>query len=231
MPPAISLQGVERHFDSGGRRTAALDGVTVEVEPATFVAVVGRSGSGKSTLLNVVAGIDRPSSGRVTVAGTDITQYGEDDLAAWRGRTVGVVFQFFQLLPTLTALENVILPMELCRTVPAARRRERALDLLARVGVAGLGDQMPATLSGGEAQRVAVARALANDPPVLVADEPTGNLDAANRDNVLGILRDVAASGTTVLMVTHEVDAGRWVDRTVALDDGRVVDDAVALAR
>jgi putative ABC transport system ATP-binding protein len=200
----------------------ALAGVDLDVAAGELVAVVGRSGSGKTTLLNLLAGIDRPTSGRIEVAGTAIDRLGESALAAWRGRTVGLVFQFFQLLPTLTVAENVMLPMDFCGTYPGRARRERALRLLAQVGIADQADKLPAALSGGQQQRAAIARALANDPPVLLADEPTGNLDTRTGEAVLGLFVDLAASGRTIVVVTHERDLDRWATRRVTLVDGRV---------
>ena len=211
----IELVGATRRYPNG---TLALDHVDLHVAPGTFLAVVGRSGSGKSTLLHLVAGLDRPDEGRVRVGGTELGALDEDRLAEWRGRGVGVVFQSFQLLPTLTILENVLLPME----IVARGDRRRALELLDRVGVADQADKLPSELSGGQQQRAAIARALANDPPLIVADEPTGNLDSRTADQVVSLLGELARAGRTVLMVTHEDLAGR-VDRVVALADGRVV--------
>jgi putative ABC transport system ATP-binding protein len=227
--PMVRVSGAGKTYRTGTAVFEALRGVDVTAGAGEFVAIVGRSGSGKSTLLNLVAGIDRPSSGRVVVAGTDLGELNENRLAAWRGRTVGVVFQFFQLLPTLTAAENVMLPMELSGGVPARQRRSRALELLGRVGIEALAGKLPSTMSGGEQQRAAIARALANDPPVLVADEPTGNLDAATGDAVLDLLAALAATGTCVLMVTHERDIAQRVPRTITLADGRIARDTAAL--
>jgi putative ABC transport system ATP-binding protein len=227
--PMVRVSGAGKTYRTGTAVFEALRGVDVTAGAGEFVAIVGRSGSGKSTLLNLVAGIDRPSSGRVVVAGTDLGELNENRLAAWRGRTVGVVFQFFQLLPTLTAAENVMLPMELSGGVPARQRRSRALELLERVGIEALAGKLPSTMSGGEQQRAAIARALANDPPVLVADEPTGNLDAATGDAVLDLLAALAATGTCVLMVTHERDIAQRVPRTITLADGRIARDTAAL--
>jgi putative ABC transport system ATP-binding protein len=218
----IALRGVTRKFPTAAGVCAALDGVDLEVRPGEFVAIVGRSGSGKSTLLNLIGAIDRPSSGEITVAGTPLVRASEAALASWRGRNVGFVFQFFQLLPTLTAAENVMLPMDFVGATPARRRRPRALELLERLEIAAQADRLPAALSGGEQQRVAIARALANDPPVVLADEPTGNLDSATAGRVLGLFRDLARSGTTVVLVTHERDLAGVVDRTVELVDGRI---------
>jgi putative ABC transport system ATP-binding protein len=186
------------------------------------VAIVGKSGSGKSTLLNMVGGIDSPTSGVVTVADTAIQSLNPSRLAAWRGRTVGIVFQFFQLLPTLTVAENVMLPMDFLGTLPARRRLERALDLLGRVDVADQAGKLPSSLSGGQQQRVAIARAMANDPPVILADEPTGNLDTPTGAAIFRLLGELAAAGKTVVVVTHEREAASAVDRTVTIVDGRV---------
>jgi putative ABC transport system ATP-binding protein len=202
---------------------SALDSINLQITAGDFVGVVGKSGSGKSTLLNLVAGIDRPSAGSVTVAGTEIHDLTENRLAVWRGRNVGFVFQFFQLLPTLTAAENVMLPMDFSKTRPGRERRPAALELLERVGVRAQADKLPATLSGGEQQRVAIARALANDPPLILADEPTGNLDSATASQVLKLLRDLANSGTTVVIATHETEIAHLIDRRIEIADGKLL--------
>jgi len=188
--------------------------------------VVGKSGSGKSTLLNLVAGIDRPTAGEVWVGDTPVHTLSEDQIATWRGQNVGVVFQFFQLLPTLTVLENVMLPMDFCGTLPVGQREERAMRLLEQVGVADQAEKLPASLSGGQQQRTAIARALANDPPVLVADEPTGNLDTRNAAQVLEFFKNLAESGKTVLMVSHEREIAQYSSRIVRLADGQIVNSA-----
>jgi putative ABC transport system ATP-binding protein len=223
---AVSLRGVSKVFSSGAAVCTAIDQVSLDVAAGGFVAVVGKSGSGKSTLLNLVAGIDRPSTGEIVVGGQPVHALDESRLAAWRGRNVGVVFQFFQLLPTLTVLENVMLPMDFCRTLPSAKAQTRALELLAMVGIVDQAGKLPATLSGGQQQRAAIARALANDPPLLVADEPTGNLDSHTADAVLGLLSAMARAGRTVLMVTHERDVSSIADRIITLEDGRIVSDS-----
>jgi len=205
---------------------AALRDVELAIEAGEFVGIVGRSGSGKSTLLNMIGGIDRPSSGIVSIGGKSINELSENRLASWRGRTVGFVFQFFQLLPTLTAAENVSLPMDFSRTFPARERRQRALALLERVGVAQHADKLPSALSGGEQQRVAIARALANEPPIILADEPTGNLDSVTARDVLDLLRTMAAAGTTVVIVTHEADIARVIDRKLEIVDGALSNSA-----
>ena len=218
----IQLKGVTKTFATPAGSFTALRGIDLDIASGEFTAIVGRSGSGKSTLLNMVAGIDRPTSGTVSVGGTPIHDLHHDRLAPWRGRTVGVVFQFFQLLPTLTVAENVMLPMDFCGTFAGARRR-RALDLLARVEVAEQADKLPATLSGGQQQRVAIARALANDPPVILADEPTGNLDSATGSEIVDLLLSLTEAGArTVVVVTHERDISTLVNRTIELVDGAV---------
>jgi putative ABC transport system ATP-binding protein len=216
----IKLQGLSKIYHTPAGEFAALRNIDLEIAAGEFVAVVGKSGSGKSTLLNLVGGIDSPTSGTVEVGGKAIQGLDQNHLAAWRGRNVGFVFQFFQLLPTLTVAENVMLPMDFCRTYPVRQRRKRALDLLDRVGVAPQADKLPSTLSGGEQQRAAIARALANDPRVILADEPTGNLDSVTAGAVLDLFRAMAASGATVVIATHERDIARLVDRKVEVADG-----------
>jgi putative ABC transport system ATP-binding protein len=219
----IVLTAVSKTYPTPSGPFMALCEVSLTLPAGAFVAIVGKSGSGKSTLINLIAGIDRPTSGEVIVAGTPVQALAEGQLAVWRGRTVGVVFQFFQLLPTLTVAENVVLPMDLCRTYPAAERRPRALALLERVGIGEQADKLPAALSGGQQQRAAIARALANDPPILLADEPTGNLDSHTADAVLQLFADLAAEGRAVVMVTHERDIGHIVSHTITLADGALV--------
>jgi putative ABC transport system ATP-binding protein len=216
----IKLQGLSKIYHTPAGEYAALRNIDLQIADGEFVAIVGKSGSGKSTLLNLVGGIDCPTSGTVEVGGTAIQGLDQNRLAAWRGRNVGFVFQFFQLLPTLTVAENVMLPMDFCRTYPVRERRKRALDLLDRVGVAPQADKLPSALSGGEQQRVAIARSLANHPPVILADEPTGNLDSVTAGAVLDLFRAMASSGTTVVIATHERDISRMVDRKVELADG-----------
>jgi len=206
----------------------ALRALDLSVEAGEFVAVVGRSGSGKTTLLNLLAGIDRVTDGSITIDGTDIAALGESALARWRGASIGLVFQFFQLLPTLTMLENVMLPMDFAGRLGRRERRIRALDLLESVGIVEQAEKLPATLSGGQQQRGAIARALANDPPVLLADEPTGNLDTATAASVLDLFARLAENGKAIVMVTHDPDASAFASRTVTLADGVVVSDLVS---
>ena len=223
--PAIQVTDVVKTYPLAAGEFVAIDHLSLDIAHGEFVAIVGRSGSGKTTLLNLLAGIDRPTSGTVRAANADLGSLSEDGLAAWRGRNVGLVFQFFQLLPTLTVIENVMLPMDFARKIPAAERRERAQGLLERMGVGTQADKVPATLSGGQQQRAAIARALANDPPILLADEPTGNLDSATADAVLELFADLNAEGQTIVVVTHERDIRSIVGREVTLVDGRIVTD------
>ncbi len=221
----IDLYQVSKTYESPSGPFNALQDINLHVRAGDFVAVVGKSGSGKTTLLNVLAGIDRPTNGTIRVNGTQVDALSESQLAEWRGRTIGLVFQFFQLLPTLTIVENVMLPMDFMKIVPAAERRSRALQLLDSVGIRDQADKLPASLSGGQQQRAAIARALANDPPILMADEPTGNLDEATRTSVLELFARLNAGGRTIIVVTHERDISRYTDRQVTLVDGRVADD------
>jgi len=218
----ISLNHVSKTYETPAAKFAALKNIDLEIRPGEFVGIVGKSGSGKSTLLNLVAGIDRPTAGSVAVAGTEIHALSENKLATWRGRSVGFVFQFFQLLPTLTAAENVMLPMDFSKTIPLRERRKRAVALLDRVAVSSHADKLPATLSGGEQQRVAIARALANEPPLVLADEPTGNLDSVTAADILDLFRDMANRGTTVVIATHEAGIARVIDRKIEISDGSV---------
>jgi putative ABC transport system ATP-binding protein len=226
--PLISLNRVFKSYETPSGSFTALRDVSLEVRQGELIAVVGKSGSGKSTLINMITGIDSPSSGEVYVASTAVHSLNQEQLAVWRGKNVGVVFQFFQLLPTLTVAENIMLPMDFCKTYPARERRERALALLAKVGIVEQADKLPADVSGGQQQRAAIARALANDPPILVADEPTGNLDSQTSEDVMRSFAGLAAEGKTVVMVTHERDLNRYFTRSVILADGAVVTQAVA---
>jgi len=216
----IELRQVNKDYDSPAGAFRALQDVTLTIQPGEFVTIVGKSGSGKSTLLNVLTGIDRPTSGAVCIDGVAVHQLSENELAVWRGRNVGVVFQFFQLLPTLTVLENVMLPMDFRNDLPLRDRERRARELLALVGVADQADKLPTSLSGGQQQRAAIARALANDPPLLMADEPTGNLDSRTADRVFTLFEELVAGGKTFIMVTHDRDLAKRMPRLVEVLDG-----------
>jgi putative ABC transport system ATP-binding protein len=225
MEPVIEVIDAVKAYPLGTGEVVAVDHLDLDIARGEFVAVVGRSGSGKTTLLNLLAGIDRPTSGTVRVAGSDLGALSESGLASWRGENVGLVFQFFQLLPTLTVAENVMLPMDFARKIPVGERRDQAQHLLDRVGIGDQANKLPSTLSGGQQQRAAIARAMANDPPILLADEPTGNLDSITADAVLALFADLNADGQTIVVVTHETDIRSVAGREVTLRDGRVVDD------
>jgi putative ABC transport system ATP-binding protein len=229
VEPVIELDDVVKTYPLAAGEVVAVDHLSLTIAESEFVAIVGRSGSGKTTLLNLIAGIDRPTSGTIRVAGAELGSLSESELAGWRGDNVGLVFQFFQLLPTLTVIENVMLPMDFAKKIPVGERRDRARQLLERVGVADQADKVPATLSGGQQQRAAIARALANEPSLLLADEPTGNLDSATAGAVLELFTELNADGQTIVVVTHERDIRALVGREVTLTDGRVVTDEKAL--
>jgi putative ABC transport system ATP-binding protein len=220
------LRQVQKDYETPSGSFTALQDINLRIQPGEFVAIVGKSGSGKTTLLNLLAGIDRPTEGEVIVADTNLGSLTESDLAEWRGRNVGLVFQFFQLLPTLTVAENVMLPMDFAGIIPASKRNSKALELLERVDIRDQADKLPVALSGGQQQRAAIARALANDPPILMADEPTGNLDEATRTSILELFAKLNAEGRLVIVVTHERDISAYTDRQVTLVDGRVADNA-----
>jgi ABC-type lipoprotein export system ATPase subunit len=226
----IELRRVVKNYITPAGQFTALKNIDLQINRNEFVAVIGKSGSGKSTLINTVTGIDRPTSGEVLVSGTPIHTLGESDLATWRGRNMGVIFQFFQLLPTLTLVENVMLPMELARRGTARERRKRALDLLDQVDMAHQADRLPAAVSGGQQQRVAIARALVNDPDVLVADEPTGSLDTRTADAVFDLFERFVAQGKTMLMVTHDRDLASRASRIVLIADGEIMDQHLTQA-
>lgn len=221
----IRLNQVSKQFLAGKQQFSALRSVNINVEAGEFVAVLGKSGSGKSTLLHIIAGIDSASSGEVKVNGTDVHKLDQEELAVWRGKNIGIVFQFFQLLPTLTIKENILLAMDFCKIIPYRNRNERAEHLLNQFGIFAHANQLPVHLSGGQQQRAAIARALANDPPLILADEPTGNLDTQTAEEVLKIFSSLVSAGKTVLMVTHERDISKMVDRAITLKDGEIVDE------
>jgi putative ABC transport system ATP-binding protein len=223
--PVIELARVEKTYRMGRVDYPALRGVDLRIGAGELVAIVGPSGSGKTTILNLVSGIDRPTSGSVTVDGLRIDELSEEELAVWRGRHVGVVFQFFQLLPTLSALENAVLPLDFARLGSKRQRFDRARHNLDLVGLAGKADHLPAELSGGEQQRVAIARALAADPKLIVGDEPTGNLDSVTAEEMFDLFTRLNEEGKTVVYVTHDRDLAARAHRTISIRDGRVVGD------
>jgi putative ABC transport system ATP-binding protein len=221
----LKMEKVNKRYISGEKEFPALDGVSLTVEKGEFVAVVGKSGSGKSTLLNLLGGIDKPTSGQITIGGNDISGMDEKRLSRFRGENIGIVFQFFQLMPTLTVLENVIMPMDFSKKIPASKRREKALTLLAKVGLRDHANKFPNALSGGEQQRVAIARALSNDPEIILADEPTGNLDSQTADDVFQLLTMLAQEGKNIIMVTHNDELAEKCERLIRIKDGLVIED------
>jgi putative ABC transport system ATP-binding protein len=223
LAPLIELAGVEKVYRMGKLDYRALRGVDLAIGAGEMVAVVGPSGSGKTTILNLVTGIDRPTAGEVTVDGQRLDEMSEEELAVWRGANVGIVFQFFQLLPTLSALENAVLPLDFARRGAKRERFERARHNLELVGLGDKADHLPAELSGGEQQRVAIARSLAADPKLIVGDEPTGNLDSVTAEEMFELLGRLNAEGKTILFVTHDRELARRASRVVTIRDGVVV--------
>jgi len=219
----IALQNVVKAYHTPVGDFMALDSVDLTIDRREFVAVVGKSGSGKSTLINMITGIDKPTSGDVVVSGTAVHKLQEGPMAEWRGRHVGVIFQFFQLLPMLSCVENVMLPMDFCNVYDAREREERALHLLEQVDMVDHAYKLPSEVSGGQQQRVAIARALANNPPILVADEPTGNLDSRSATAVFQLFESLVDQGKTIVMVTHDNDLASRATRTITLADGKIV--------
>ncbi len=224
----IELRRVVKTFDSAAGSFTALRAVDLRVNPGEFVAVIGKSGSGKSTLINMITGIDRPTSGQVYVGDTAVHTLNEGQMAVWRGKNLGIVFQFFQLLPTLTNVENVMLPMDFTNTYASRERYTRAMHLLDLVAMTEHAHKLPSAISGGQQQRVAIARALANDPPVIIADEPTGNLDSKTADSVFALFEQLIQQGKTILMVTHDNDLAKRVTRAVMIADGQIIEQYLA---
>ncbi len=218
----IEVKDVFKSFPVGDDELTILKGISFSVEDGEFVTIMGPSGNGKSTLLNMITGIDHPSSGEVLVTGRGVHQMSENQLATWRGEHVGIIFQFFQMLPALSLLQNIILPMDFARKYSTKEREERAMVLLESVSLADQAYKLPGQVSGGQQQRAAVARALANDPPLIVADEPTGNLDSQTSDEVFYLFQDLVEQGKTVLMVTHDKELARRVPRVIEIIDGKV---------
>ena len=221
--PLIQMRQVAKTYHTPAGDFPALRGIDADFGAGEFVSIVGRSGSGKSTLANMITGIDRPTHGTVWINGTYVHTLNESQMARWRGRNLGIVFQFYQLLPMLTLLENVMLPMDIGAVVARDEREERARELLRMVGLAAMEDELPGAVSGGQQQCAAVARALANDPPLLIADEPTGNLDSRMAGTVFSLFELLAQGGKTIIMVTHDPDLARRTSRTLHLADGQIV--------
>jgi len=221
----VEVIEVIKSFPVGDGEVTVLKGISFQVKSGEFVSIVGPSGNGKSTLLNMITGIDRPTDGEVVVTGCEVHNMSENQLASWRGVNVGIIFQFFQMLPALSLLQNIILPMDFANKYTPKERRERAMNLLDRVGLADQAHKLPSMVSGGQQQRAAIARALANDPPLLVADEPTGNLDSRTAGDVFDLFTNLVEQGKTMLMVTHDKELARRVPRVLEIIDGKITRD------
>ncbi|NTU80306.1 MAG: ATP-binding cassette domain-containing protein [Chloroflexales bacterium] len=226
----MDLRNIVKTYQSAAGNFTALKNVSLTVDSGEFVAIIGKSGSGKSTLINMVTGIDRPTTGEVIVGGTPVHTLSEGQMSVWRGRNLGIIFQFFQLLPSLSVVENVMLPMDFCHMYKPSERRERAMILLEQVDMAEQANKLPSAISGGQQQRVAIARAMANDPPILIADEPTGNLDSKTATAVFKLFEDFVGRGKTIVMVTHDNDLARRASRSVIVSDGEIVNQYLAHA-
>lgn len=225
--PVVAIKNVVKSFKVGDGEVTILKGISAEIKPGEFVSIVGPSGNGKSTLLNMITGIDRPTDGEVIVTGKPVHKMSENQLAAWRGEEVGIIFQFFQMLPALSLLQNVILPMDFASKYSRKERRERAMSLLETVDLADQAHKLPSMVSGGQQQRAAIARALANDPPLLVGDEPTGNLDSRTAGDVFDLFTKlVEQEGKTMLMVTHDKELAKRVPRSIEINNGKITRDA-----
>lgn len=219
----LQLREIDKSFSSPAGEFDALKSVNLDFSEGEYAGIVGKSGSGKSTLLNLIAGLDHPTRGEITIGNQTLASMNESELSAWRGKNIGIVFQFFQLMPTLTIVENLLLPMDFVNKIAAQERNDRISSLLGEVGIAHLGNKFPAQLSGGEQQRAAIARALVNDPSIIIADEPTGNLDSETSMNIINLFERLSRNGKTVLIVTHDTSYEATFDRLVRLKDGRIV--------
>jgi putative ABC transport system ATP-binding protein len=221
----VEIKDLVKRFPMGDDEVTVLKGISFDVQNGEFVTIMGPSGNGKSTLLNMITGIDRPSAGEVIVTGRRVDRLSENELAEWRGDYVGIIFQFFQMLPSLSLLQNVILPMDFARKYSTREREERAMHLLETVGLSDQVNKLPGQVSGGQQQRAAIARALANDPSLVLADEPTGNLDSRTTDDVFQLFNDLVDQGKTLLMVTHDKELARQVPRVIEIIDGNITRD------
>jgi ABC-type lipoprotein export system ATPase subunit len=226
----IDLRDVHKYYKTAIGDYHALNSIDLQINAGEFVSIIGKSGSGKSTLLNMITGIDRPTSGEVYVNGQAVHELNENRMARWRGKNLGIVFQFFQLLPTISVIENIMLPMDFCRTYPMREREKRALELLDMVELKDHAYKLPTALSGGQQQRVAIARALANDPPVIIADEPTGNLDSKTAESVFAMFNQLVKQGKTIIIVTHDSALAKQTHRTALIADGEIVNEYVSKA-
>ena len=219
----LELNNVTKIFQSKERTFTALNNISLTIKKGEYLAIVGKSGSGKSTLLNMITGIDHPTKGKVIVNNTEVGKLNESKLAQWRGKNIGIVFQFFQLIPTLSISENILLAMEFVNEIPKKEREKKVNDLLTQVGIINHKNKMPSALSGGEQQRAAIARALANNPDIIIADEPTGNLDSKTADDIHTLFRSLSKLGKTIIVVTHETNTELKYDRIITLSDGKII--------
>ena len=226
----VELRNVNKSYKTAVGDYPALKNINLQINAGEFVSIIGKSGSGKSTLLNMITGIDHPTNGKVFINGTAVHNMGEDKMARWRGNNLGIVFQFFQLLPVISVIENIMLPMDFCRRYPMNERRDRAMELLKLVEVEEHAHKLPTALSGGQQQRVAIARALANDPPLIIADEPTGNLDSRTAESIFALFNDLVARGKTIIIVTHDSGLAKRTPRTTLIADGEIVNEYAARA-
>jgi len=230
VAPVIQLRQVVKRFKTTAGEYIGLRGVDVEILAGQFVAIVGKSGSGKSTMLNMITGIDHPSSGEVLVNGVNIYKMSESERSLFRGHNLGIVFQFFQLLPMLTLLENTMLPMDYCNAFSLSERPQRAMELLKMVGLQEMAHKLPAAVSSGQQQAAAIARAMATDPPIIVADEPTGNLDSRSAEEIINLFNQLVLQGKTIILVTHDASITKRTTRTLIIEDGMIIDETVAQA-
>jgi ABC-type lipoprotein export system ATPase subunit len=226
----VDLRNVNKSYKTAVGDYPALKSINLQIHASEFVSIIGKSGSGKSTLLNMITGIDHPTTGEVFINSTAVHRMGEDKMARWRGNNLGIVFQFFQLLPVISVIENIMLPMDFCRTYPVGERRDRAMRLLELVELTEHAHKLPTALSGGQQQRVAIARALANDPPLIIADEPTGNLDSKTAESIFALFNNLVAQGKTIIIVTHDSGLAKRTHRTALIADGEIVNEYVAKA-
>ena len=222
---SIELKNISKAYNKNTMESLAVKNISAAFRQGEFTVITGKSGSGKSTLLNILSGIDRPTDGEVFHGGTRLRDMSENKLARWRGKNIGIVFQFFQLIPTLTVMENILLPMDFCNIIPVGRRREKARNLLERMDVIQYANNLPLTISGGEQQRVAVARSLANAPDFIVADEPTGNLDTGNAERIVELFREMVSEGKSVIMVTHNNEIAADADHILLMSNGELISD------
>jgi len=224
----IHLKNLSKIYSTSAGEFVALKNIDLCFRKGEFVSIMGKSGSGKSTLINMIAGIDYPTAGSVSIGGSELNRMSESDLAVWRGKTLGIVFQFFQLLPTLTILENIMLPMDFCNVFMPSEREEKAMEILKLLDISDLADELPTAVSGGHQQIAAIGRALSNDPPIVVADEPTGNLDSKTAERILNILEDLTRQDKTIIFVTHDTSLARWAQRQVLISDGELINEHLA---